>query len=219
MRHIAADFFDYNFRVTSLLRTIVLSAFVVLTVAWFAGCRSTSRSGDGGSILGPADETSEAGDLVKSANEDLTKIKVLYEENEGKREDLKKAMSADDAAAVRKISDEVVYLINDGTGFGTSAIDKIDRAQEMNINDDYKEYLRLKGEALRKQLEAFENYRQAARALRDNYDPKNTQLRDKVKEEFKTRSENYQRIMEKARDLSAQANELAKEVRQREQRQ
>jgi len=80
----------------------------------------------------------------------------------------------------------------------------------MNANEDYVEYLRLKEEALKRQLEAFENYRQAARSLRDNYDPKNAQLRDKVKDEFKTRSENYQRIMEKARDFSNQANELAK---------
>ena len=35
----------------------------------------------------------------------------------------------------------------------------------MNVNDDYKEYLRLKEMALAKQVEAFEQYRQAARAL------------------------------------------------------
>ena len=86
----------------------------------------------------------------------------------------------------------------------------------MNINDDYKEYLRLKEESLKRQMEAFENYRQAARSLRDNYDPKNTQQRDKVKDEFKTRSENYRQMMEKARDFSSNANELAKSVLQRE---
>jgi hypothetical protein len=149
---------------------------------------------------------------VNSANQDLTKIKVLYKENEGKREQLKKALEANDAEQVKKISDDVVYLINDGAGFGKSAIDKIAQAQDMNANEDYKEYLRLKEEALKRQLEAFENYRQAARSLRDNYDPKNAQLRDKVKEEFKSRSENYQTIMEKARDFSNQANELAKEA-------
>jgi hypothetical protein len=66
-------------------------------------------------------------------------------------------------------------------------------------------------------MEAFENYRQAARSLRDNYDPKNAALRDKVKEEFKTRSENYQKIMESARDYSNRANELAKDVLRRPQ--
>jgi hypothetical protein len=75
----------------------------------------------------------------------------------------------------------------------------------------------LKESSIKKELDAFENYRQAARSLRDNYDPKNTTLRDKVKEEFKTRSENYQKIMEGARDDSSKANELAKDVLKRQQ--
>jgi hypothetical protein len=177
-----------------------------------ASCKSSSRSSDGLDILGPADETADAAKLVAEANQDLTKIKVLYKENEGKREELKKALEANEADNVKKISDDVVYLINDGAGYAKTAIDKLDEAQDLNANDDYKEYLRLKEESLKKELEAFENYRQAARSLRDNYDPKNAQLRDKVKEEFKTRTENYQKLMEKARDFSNQANELAKEA-------
>ncbi|MCV4678050.1 hypothetical protein OFC08_34805, partial [Escherichia coli] len=65
---------------------------------------------------------------------------------------------------------------------------------------------------LSKQVEAFEQYRQAARSLRDNYDPKNDKLRAKVKEEFEQRSDNYRALMEKARDYSSQANELAREA-------
>ena len=82
----------------------------------------------------------------------------------------------------------------------------------MKINDDYKEYLRLKESALLEQMKAFEEYRQAARSLRQNYDPKNMALREKVIADFTTRSENYQKIMEKARDYSNQANELYKET-------
>ncbi len=187
-----------------------------ITLLW-CSCRSTSRStSDGIDILGPADETTDAAALVRDANQDLTKIKFLYRDNEGKREELKKALESNNADQVKKVSDDVVYLINDGTGFGKSAIDKIEKAQELNANEDYKEYLRLKEESLKRQLDAFENYRQAARSLRDNYDPKNAQLRDKVKEEFKTRSENYQKIMEKARDFSNQANELAKDALKKE---
>ena len=44
-------------------------------------------------------------------------------------------------------------------------IDKIEKAQEMQINDDYREYLRLKEESLKSELEAFDNYRLAARTL------------------------------------------------------
>ena len=182
----------------------------------FAACKKSGTAG-GIDILGPSDETADAAQIVAQANEDLTKIKVLYKDNEGKREELKKALETNDAEKVKKISDDVVYLINDGFDNGKSAVDKIEKAQEMQINDDYREYLRLKEESLKKQMEAFENYRQAARSLRDNYDPKNAALRDKVKEEFKTRSENYQKIMESARDYSNRANELAKDVLRRPQ--
>jgi hypothetical protein len=177
----------------------------------FIASSSCRRSGTaGGDILGPADETQEAAKLVGSANEDLTKIKVLYDDNENKREELKAAMEKNDAAAAKKIADDLVYLINDGAASGNDAVEKIQKAQEMQINDDYREYLRLKEESLKLELQAFEEYRQAARTLRENYDPKNGTLREKVKEEFKTRSENYRTIMEKARDYSNRANEVAK---------
>jgi len=189
-------------------RVVVTSLF--LCVCLFSGCKS---SGIGPvNILGPTDESDEAAKIVADANQDLTKIKVLYEQNESKREELKSAMEKNDAVAAKKIADDVVYLINDGAAFGNSAVEKIQKAQEMQINDDYREYLRLKEESLKLQLEAFENYRMAARTLRDNYDPKNVASRDKVKLEFKTRSENYRTIMEKARDYSNRANELAKEA-------
>ncbi len=196
-------------------RSIVLCLFIC-AMAIFAGCTSSGKSG-GLDILGPADETAAAGAIVQQANEELTKIKVLYKKNEGKREEIKKAMAADDANAVRKIADDVVYLINDGADFGKTAVEKIQQAQEMNVNDDYKEYLRLKEEALKRQLEAFDNYREAARVLRDNYDPKNSALRDKVKAVFEERTENYKKIMEDARDFSNRANELAKETLRKQQ--
>jgi hypothetical protein len=197
-----------------LLHRIFWSAVLLCAILVF-GCRR-STTGGGIDILGPADETVDAAKIVADANEDLKKIKVLYDQNIDKREELKKALEANDAAKVKKISDDIVYLINDGANSGNSAVDKLQKAQEMQINDDYREYLRLKEESIKKELEAFENYRQAARSLRDNYDPKNEQLRAKVKEEFKTRSENYQKIMETARDDSSKANDLAKDVLKRQ---
>jgi hypothetical protein len=188
-----------------------------LTVAVLTSCKSSGRT-ESPSIFS-TDETAQAAQVVASANDDLTKIKVLYKENEDKREDLKKAMEADNAEQVKKIADQVVYLINDGFDSAQSAIDKIEKAQEMQINDDYREYLRLKEESLKRELEAFENYRQAARTLRDNYDPKNAAMRDKVKEDFKNRVDTYRKLMEEARDYSHQANELAKAAVQRQQAQ
>ena len=198
------------------MKTLLFITLLLAATTLSGACKSSGRSDTGG-ILGSSDETEEAAKLVASANEDLTKIKVLYKENEGKREDLKKAIEANDAAQVKKISDDVVYLINDGFDNAKSGIDKIEKAQEMNINDDYREYLRLKEESLKRELEAFENYRQAARTLRDNYDPRNAAQRDKVKADFTTRVENYRKIMEEARDFSSRANEIAKDAIRRQQ--
>ena len=187
------------------------TSVAVFFVLFFNVSCEKSTSSTSLDILSSPDETAEAAQTIVEANKDLNKIKVLYKENEGKREELKKAMEANDAATVRKISDDVVYLINDGMVSGKDAIEKIQRAQEMAINEEYREYLRLKEESLTRHLDAFENYRQAAIALRNNYDPKDKAMREKIKEEFKNRSENYRKIMETARDYSKRANELAKE--------
>jgi len=184
-------------------------AFIIVIVFTFA-----SSCG----LFGPKDETAAAAKLVQEANQDLTKIKQLYQDNEGdlekegKRSLLKKALEANDAVQVKKISDDVNFLIVDGMNYARSAVEKIQQAQDMEINSDYKEYLSLKEMALKKQIDAFEQYRQAARALRDNYDPKNEALRAKVKTEFDERSDKYRELMEQARDHSSQANELAKDA-------
>jgi len=193
------------------LRNFILCSAFLLALSLTFSCKRTEKSG-GFDLLGPSDETAEAGKIVAEANQELTKIKVLYKDNEDKREELKNAMEANNAADVQRISNEVVLLINDGKTLGESAVDKIQKAKAMEINEDYREYLDLKEESLKMYLDAFENYRQAARELRENYDPKNKVLREKIKEVFKERSENYRKIMEKAREYSKQANELAKET-------
>lgn len=169
-------------------------------------------------LFGPRDETMEARKLVEEANKDLREIKKLYEENEGdedkpgKRQQLKQALEANDAAQVRKIADDVNYLIVDGMNYARTAIEKIQQAQELNINDEYREYLSLKEMALKKQVEGFDQYRHASRSLRDNYDPQNDAIRAKVKIEFDDRTDKYRKLMEEARDFSSQANELAKDA-------
>lgn len=174
------------------------------------GCGKNGQT-ETSDILNFSDDTTTAAQLVADANEDLNKIKVLYKKNEDKRDELIAAMKGNDTENVRKIADDLVYIINDGMALGESAIGKIEKAREMNINSDFNEYLRLKIESLRKQMDAFENYRQAARFLRDGYDPKDDKRRADVKLEFAKRDENFQKTMEVARDYGKQANDLAKE--------
>ncbi len=181
-----------------------------MLIGIFISCKSVSEI----SPLGPPDQTAEAGKIVSSANEDLQKIKVLYEANENMRLELKQALESNNAEQVRDIASRVIKLIADGTSFAKNALNKIAEARDMNVNEKYQEYLRLKEESLKRQLEAFENYRLAAESLKANYDPKNEEKRNKVKAEFKDRSERYAAIMEKARSYSYEANELYKEVMQ-----
>lgn len=168
------------------------------------------------STIVETDETAEAVKLVEEGNADLSKIKVLYQQNESKREELKQALESNNAPEVKRIADEAVRLIDEGSGLAKSAVNKISDAQEMKVNEDYKEYLRLKTEALKKQMSAFDEYKSAARSLRDNYDPTNTALRDKVKEEFQQRSDKYLATMDDARYFSMRANDLVKEIRAKE---
>jgi len=195
---------------------ITLFAAALAAACLFASCKSSANS-PGTGIFGPADQTAQAAELVAQANQDLTKIKILYDQNEGKRLEIKRAMEANDAETAKRIAKEVTQLINDGATHANDAIDKLQKAQEMEINDDYREYLRLKEQSLKLESDAFDNYRQAAKLLNENFDPKDTAKRDKVKVDFKELSDKYLDTMERARDYSHRANELAKEVAVREQ--
>jgi hypothetical protein len=187
-----------------------------LLLALLIACKSS-----GGGWLGPEDETVAAGELIVKANVELTKIKELYLKNEGdyetrgKRQELFDALESNDKEKVRKSTTEIIGLIDEGTEHGRNAVDLIQQARDMRINADFQEYLRLKEEALKKQLEAFAKYKQAAISLRDNYDPQNTGNRDRVKAIFEEQSKSYRELMEKARDNSSQANELYQEVQMR----
>lgn len=188
------------------------AAAILLLIAVVISCKSASDY----SPFGPPDETQKAGEVISAANEDLQKIKVLYEENESMRRELKQALETNNAEQVRDISDRVIKLIADGTVIAKRALSKIDEAREMNINETYREYLDLKKNSLKRQLEAFENYRVAAESLKTNYDPRDEAKRNTVRNEFKDRTEKYTADMERARSLSYQANELWQENAQAE---
>ena len=189
---------------------IFLVHLICSSLILFAACRSGSQS-ESYDVLSFSDQTPDAAELVASANEDLNKIKIIYKQNESKRDDLKTALKENDAENVRKHADDLVYVINEGKALADSAIEKIEQAEAMNINSDFKEYLSLKAEGLRRQIDAFENYRQAARFLREGYNPNDDKQREKVKAEFADRDANFQKIMQAAREYSQRADTLAKE--------
>ena len=188
-----------------------ISLVGVICLCFLISSCGNEKSSESSDVLNFSDDTTAAAQSVVEANEDLNKIKIIYGDNAAKREELKDAMKNNESEKVRKISDDLVYLINDGMRLGESAIDKIGKARDMNVNPDFKEYLRLKEESLRKQMDAFENYRQAAIFLRDGYDPKDEKQRENIKTKFALFDENFHHIMESAQEYSKQANDLAKE--------
>ncbi len=191
------------------LQTIFLAGLICFLVL-LAACKK-SETAEISDILDFTDDTTAAAELVTQANADLNKIKIMYRKNEDQLEELKTAMSNQDVEKVKKISDDLVYILNDGMKLGEDAIEKIEKAEAMKINPDFKEYLRLKQESLRKQLDAFESRRQIARLLRDGFGANDPKLIERGKLEFKEKEENFQKTMEAAREISKKANQFAKE--------
>ena len=197
----------------------ILCACVFLWFLFFgAACQknnnSDSSGGSGLDVFGLTDQTQEVAQTVAEANQDLKKIREMDKKNQSKVGELKTAMDDKRIDEVKKIAGELVYIINDGFLLGENAISKIEKARELNTNETYKEYLRLKEESLRTQLEAFEYRRQFAQLLRNEFGTKDKFEIDKVKTAFQDKEENFQKKWEIARDLSGQANQLAKDSQQ-----
>lgn len=198
------------------MNRVCFKIFLVALTLTFAlsACRKneTAESFD---ILDFSDDTTGAAELVAEANENLNKIKVMYKQNEVHREELVGAMSEKDVEKVKKITDDLVYTINDGMRLGEEAVEKIGKARQKNINADFKEYLSLKEESLEKQLEAFENLRQAVRILRDSFGTNDPKQIERGKNVFREKDENFVKTMAAAKEISKKANELAKESSKR----
>ncbi len=188
------------------LFTILLGISLAFTVA----CK---KDGDE-SVFSLTSDADEAVKLIDSANDDLKGIKKLYKANENRVEDLKLAMKDKNIEQAKKIADDAVYAINDGMALGIKAVDKIEKAKNLNVSDEYKEYLELKEDSLRKLMEAFELRRQIAIALRNGYDPENIKQRDLVLAEFKEKDEKFKKLEKEAQDASRKANKLAKDAAQ-----
>ena len=201
-----------NFR-KSILKCLCVAA-ALWSIFFVAACGSKNNSSQttgGGSSILSFDETKEAGDVVKESNEILKQIKKRFKDNEPKLEELQNALKEKNSEKVKTVSEELITQINLGTEAGQEAINKLRIAQDKNINQDYKDYLLLKIQALDKYIEAFEERRKAAILLKEGYDPKNAAQRQQVVAAFKEREDKFKEIMEEARKSSEQANQLAQE--------
>ncbi len=188
----------------------LLKIYLLLSLIFTFAC----KKGDDSPIFDLTDDTDKAVQLIDSANADLKEIKKLYKANENRVEDLKIAMGNKKVEEAKKIANDAVYAINDGMSLGEKAVAKIEEARNLDINDDFKEYLDLKETSIRKFMEAFGFRREIALALRNGYDPENLKQREIVLTEFKEKEQKFKQLEEEAQNLSRKANKLAKQAAQ-----
>lgn len=189
---------------------LLLSSILLFSFA----CQKSTVSDDN-DILNFSDDTTKAADLVADANEDLNKIKIMYKKNEAQLEDLKAAMADKNIPEVKKIAENLAYVINDGASLGQSALEKIEKAEALSVSSDFKDYLDLKAQSLQKQLEAFEHRRQAAILLRDSFGTNDPAAIAKAVSAFKGQEEIAQKMLTEAQELSKKGNDFAKESAQK----
>jgi len=194
----------------------LIPALLIVAAMMISACGGGTQKTES---LFSRDETQDAAELVIKANGKLMNIKKRFKENEPRYEELKSALKAKDENKVRELSNRFVDEITAGSQQGDEAIEALKKAKNMNVNEDYRQYLDLKIISLEKYVEAFEQRRQAAELLAQGYDPKNVMNRDKVVAEFRQREEKFSQIIEEGRQTSADANEWARESLRKQQKQ
>jgi hypothetical protein len=158
---------------------------------------------------GMGNETDEANKLVKSAQEDLAEVNKIADDNDDKSSEISRAENADNADEVKRLLKKAIEAIDKGTGFGKSAIEKLDKASKLKLDPAYKEYLELKTKAFQRQLEAFTALREAAVVERDNYGVGGSDEAD-AKKEYRRKKDEYEKLLAESKDLHKKADEIAR---------
>lgn len=185
----------------------ILLLFLVL-----AACKKSNSSQSSGLNLLSSDDTKEVIDIITEANNELKKVKTIYKANQNRvDEELIPAMTAQDIVKAKSITDDFVVQINEGLVAADEAVKKIEKAENMDINDTYKEYLRLKREALQKQIAAFELRHNVAKLLRDSLGSNDTAKITQAQSEFKANEVKFHDLMEEGKGFSEEANQVFKD--------
>lgn len=194
---------------------LLLSCLILLSGFAFS-CKSTvNQNNDNSGLFDFSSDTEKAVEHIRQANDELKRIKILYNENQNVLQQLKEAAKNKESEKVKTISDVLIYAINDGFVFADSAKSKIKEAQALNITQDYKDYLGMKEQSLTMQTEAFQFLYDAAKLLRDTAGSQDKDQIEKSRLVFKEKEENFQKKMGEAKKISLQADDLAKESMQR----
>ncbi len=188
--------------------------FTIIAVSFFLmACGEDGSNGPG--ILSGSDETEAAVALIEDANSDLKRIRVLYRENNSRVTDLETALTNNEIEKVKKLTDDLSLVILDGYALAESAKEKLAKAQRLNINADFKYYLRMKEESLTLQIKAFDYRRDSAKLFRDKFGSNEKSAMLDAARKFKENEANFKKFMADATKVSEQADQLYKEVNSR----
>ena len=185
-----------------------LAHFVLIAIL-LSTCGEGKRS-ENGSVVG--NDRDEAVQLVKDANLELKRIRVLYRENNQKVETLKTALAKKDIDTVRRLSDDLLLVINDGYAFAEAAQEKIEDAERLDINEDFKYYLNLKNQSIALQIKAFKFRSESAKLFRDKFGSTDKFTMEDAARKFKENEANFEKQMAEAKKTSERADSLFKEV-------
>jgi hypothetical protein len=153
----------------------------------------------------------EANKLVQEGNKELQEIDRIADDNEQKMDDLDKADKDGDTKKVKSLLEDLMKTVDNILKHGEIAADKLDQASKMKVDDKYKEYLSLKSQSLRKQVEAFKERKEAVKIMHDNYDNTDKTAMQKAKDDFKKKNSNFKKLLGDAKDLSRKADDIARE--------
>jgi hypothetical protein len=185
--------------------------FIILfSILAFSACWKSDSTSSGFDIIS-TDEKDEAAKIINEANQDLKEVKTIYKANENKVAEIKAAMTNKEVEKVKSIANELVNQIVSGIVKAKDAVEKIQKAEDMDINETYKDYLNLKRRALEKQIEAFEQRKHLAQLIRDSFGGKDAAKIDLAQSLFTDKEKQFQKLMDDGKDLSEQANQVYKD--------
>jgi hypothetical protein len=203
-----------NFQTTSKI-LLVLSATVFCLGLTNCGSES-SDGGDDGGIFDLRDDTDIAVELIHEANRNLKSIRALYNQNNPKVEELKKALNDKDIEKVRKLTDEISLVIIDGYVLAENAKEKIDKAKNLSdISDEFRQYLELKAESLDLQIKAFNYRRDSATLFHEEFGTEDTSKLDAAKSKFVENEKKFAEYINEAKKRNDQADKMWSESRRK----
>lgn len=153
----------------------------------------------------------QANKYVAEANDELKKIKKIQDDSESKIKELKSALDAKNVSGVKSALDDLIKMIDQGLDHGRTAAEKVETASKLNVDKPFKEYLDLKGQSFRKQIDAFEARKKSAEIFREAYGSNDSAKIDKAKDDFNKEKAKYESLLDEARELSDKADKIQRE--------